>query len=73
MTQIEKCNGCKGSGTISCPVCNGTGRVTKKGNFWGELGFGEQIECQSCQGTGKLLCNLCGGVGKIRSDKPRAG
>lgn len=73
MAQVEKCNGCNGKGSVNCPICNGTGNISKKGNLWGELAGGEKVECQSCQGTGKLLCKLCGGVGKLLAEKPKTG
>lgn len=69
--QVEKCAGCKGTGSIACPICNGMGTVAKKGNLISEIGFGNRVECQTCQGTGKLLCKLCGGVGMVNTDKTK--
>lgn len=73
MAMIEICTGCRGSGTISCPVCEGRGTVSKKGNIMGELGLGNRVECPSCNGVGKLVCQLCGGVGKIQGGQEKPG
>lgn len=71
--QVEKCVGCKGTGSITCPICDGMGTIVKKGNIMSEVGFGARVECHECHGTGKLLCKLCGGVGKVNVDKIKTG
>ena len=68
MANVETCPSCWGSGTISCPICDGKGSILKKRGIRGEFGLGERVECQSCQGTGKLLCQLCGAAGQLRTD-----
>ena len=60
MVTIQTCSGCKGTGKINCPVCNGRGRVSKK---WTLL---QTMEGPECRGIGKLVCRLCGGVGNLR-------
>ena len=73
MPQVEKCTGCNGKRFVTCPICDGTGIISPKGNLWGDLGLGEKPRCQECQGTGKLICNLCKGVGKLLADTPKIG
>ena len=71
--QVEKCVGCKGTGSVSCPICNGKGVITKKVIIMSEMGLNNKVECQSCQGTGKLLCKLCGGVGMVHANNIKTG
>lgn len=70
MSRVIICTGCRGTGAIKCPICDGKGFIRKRG-ILGEMGLGEREDCQECQGTGKILCNLCGGVGKLRSEDSR--
>lgn len=71
--QVEKCVGCKGTGSVVCPICNGNGAISKKVNIIEGYLQNNKVECQNCQGTGKLLCKLCGGVGMVNTDKIKPG
>lgn len=51
-----KCSNCGGRGTVTCPVCRGTGRV-------GGSVFSSSHECGHCGGNGTKLCDSCGGKG----------
>ena len=78
MGMVKICIGCRGKGTIKCPVCGGSGGVRKRGIIIRDVGIrdaglGQSGECQSCQGTGKILCKMCGGVGKLLPDAHRTG
>lgn len=50
-----KCNPCNGSGLISCPKCDGQGRVSGM--------FGDK-ECNNCAGSGSKTCPNCRGKGE---------
>ena len=71
--QVEKCVGCKGTGSVICPICYGNGAISKKVNTIEGYLQNNKVECQTCQGTGKLLCKLCGGVGKVSGDNVKTG
>jgi len=73
MAQVERCSVCTGNGYISCPICNGKGKIRKDTDFLSNNVFkvgGDVERCQTCQGTGKLLCKICNGAGKILVEKP---
>jgi molecular chaperone DnaJ len=54
-------SGSTGSGTVTCPQCNGTGQVTQMA---GAMKF--NLTCPRCGGSGKLknVCPTCGGEGR---------
>ena len=55
----------KGSGPITCPTCQGQGRVAQAG-FGGM--FRMVTACPTCRGRGQVIkdkCNACGGVGRV--------
>jgi molecular chaperone DnaJ len=62
----EICPACHGQahagGTMTCPECNGTGKVTQMG---GRMKF--NITCPRCNGTGKISsdCSTCHGEGTV--------
>lgn len=66
--RAEKCAGCSGNGgtgSKTCPRCNGAKVVTEVfGNEFGR--FATTTTCETCQGDGVLhenTCNKCGGIG----------
>ena len=59
------CHGAGGSGQKTCPICHGTGKVTKREihNGWQRI---EETVCQKCHGTGQIVenkCPTCNGTG----------
>ena len=60
-------SGSSGSGTTSCPECNGTGNVTQMA---GAMKF--QLTCPRCEGRGRLrnVCPKCHGDGRIGHSDP---
>ena len=62
--------GSKESATRTCPMCDGTGRVTLD---FGDLlmGFGAMnFTCPECEGSGEVIsepCENCGGSGRVLS------
>ncbi len=74
VTKIDNCDECGGTGSEkghdskTCPVCNGSGRVTASQR----TPFGvmqTQKVCDRCQGRGKIIdhpCKKCNGKGRIR-------
>lgn len=63
--QCEKCGGAGGSGTKTCPKCNGAGRVhVQQNTFFGS--FASVAACPDCDGSGQVLkdiCSKCNGNG----------
>jgi molecular chaperone DnaJ len=71
LPRLKNCNKCAGSGAepgssvITCPKCNGTGRVEHRT----VSGFAQMIRvatCDRCGGFGRLAenpCTICGGDG----------
>lgn len=73
VTTSVGCESCKGSGAepgskpITCPSCNGAGRVRMQQGF-----FTVERGCNGCQGTGKIIkdpCRKCAGSGRTRKEK----
>jgi molecular chaperone DnaJ len=73
ITTSVSCDSCHGSGAetgskpITCPTCNGHGRVRASQGF-----FTIERTCASCQGTGKIIkdpCRKCAGSGRMRKEK----
>ncbi len=74
VTKIDPCRECNGTGsekghdTKTCPICHGSGRVTKNQ----QTPFGvmqTQSVCDRCNGSGKIIehpCKICAGKGRIR-------
>ncbi len=70
---LVACDQCKGSGAeggsrpITCPTCQGRGRVRAQQGF-----FTIERPCTSCQGAGRIIekpCKSCGGQGRARREK----
>lgn len=55
------CAACKGSGSVMCKQCGGSGTVEM--NTWS----GHYETCGSCKGKGKFSCGICSGKGKTYS------
>lgn len=73
ITTSVSCDSCHGSGAetgskpITCPTCNGHGRVRSSQGF-----FTVERTCAACQGTGKIIkdpCKKCAGSGRMRKEK----
>ncbi|HEU5047616.1 MAG TPA: molecular chaperone DnaJ [Rickettsiales bacterium] len=73
ITTSVGCDACQGSGAeagskpITCPTCNGAGRVRASQGF-----FTIERSCASCQGAGKIIkdpCRKCAGSGRMRKEK----
>jgi molecular chaperone DnaJ len=67
------CEECGGSGAaagtqpITCPTCNGHGKVRAQQGF-----FTIERTCPSCHGQGRVIkepCKACGGAGRLRKEK----
>lgn len=75
-THVE-CTECKGigyeksSGTVTCDVCKGTGKVRQQKNSF--LGSFMQVrECEKCGGKGEIpkkICHVCKGSGRIMGER----
>jgi len=73
VTTSVACDACHGSGgekgskPITCPTCNGQGRVRASQGF-----FTIERTCHTCQGLGKIIkdpCKVCAGSGRVRKEK----
>jgi len=68
--QCEACEGTgseKGSKPVTCPTCNGVGRVRAQQGF-----FTIERSCPTCNGAGRVIenpCGECGGSGRVRKEK----
>lgn len=67
------CDACEGSGAeggaapVTCPTCNGQGRVRAQQGF-----FTIERTCSTCHGTGQIIqnpCSVCSGTGRARREK----
>ena len=76
VTTAVACDSCSGSGgekgskPITCPTCNGHGRVRASQGF-----FTVERACHTCGGTGKTIkdpCKKCAGSGRMRKEKTLA-
>ena len=70
------CESCAGSGAepgsspVSCPSCNGRGRVRSQSGF-----FTIERTCPRCGGQGQVIdnpCNSCHGQGRVQKDQTLA-
>ena len=70
------CTGCSGSGAeggaqpVTCPTCQGAGRVRAQQGF-----FTIERTCPNCQGQGRVIdhpCIECHGAGRVRREKTLA-
>ncbi len=73
-SQCDRCQGSgaePGSGTETCPTCNGKGQVQEvKRSFMGS--FTAVHSCQTCHGKGqvpKTKCGQCAGDGIVRKEE----
>lgn len=62
----EKCAECRGRGTVSCSVCNGSGGEMRRNYTHVIGGFAGaarkvKVNCSSCGGSGRVRCWSCGG------------
>lgn len=73
VTTSVACDSCHGSGAeagskpITCPTCQGAGRVRASQGF-----FTVERTCATCQGSGKIIrdpCRKCAGSGRMRREK----
>jgi molecular chaperone DnaJ len=64
-------SGAEGSGTTTCPTCNGSGQVTRIANtFLGQMQTAST--CPQCSGEGEIIknkCNSCEGHGIVKGDE----
>ncbi len=76
VTTSVACDACEGSGAeagskpITCPTCNGHGRVRAQQGF-----FTVERTCHTCNGVGQTIekpCKKCAGTGKMRKEKSLA-
>ncbi len=76
VTTSVACDACHGSGgekgtkPITCPTCNGDGRIRASQGF-----FTVERTCHTCQGLGKVIkdpCRVCAGSGRTRKEKTLA-
>jgi len=67
------CSDCRGTGgadgaqPITCPACNGSGKVRSSQGF-----FMVERVCQQCGGSGQIIsdpCKTCGGEGRVQREK----
>lgn len=67
------CEACSGSGSkegtqpVSCPTCQGRGRVRSQQGF-----FTVERTCPTCHGQGRTIrdpCRSCGGTGRVDKDR----
>ncbi len=54
----DRCDTCSGTGLISCPECQGDGRVSNMSGCGDECG-GWADRCDTCSGTGLVSCPEC--------------
>lgn len=57
----------KGSAPVTCPTCQGAGRMRAQQGF-----FTIERTCHTCQGSGRIIekpCKACAGTGLTRKDK----
>jgi molecular chaperone DnaJ len=73
---LVACESCSGSGAetgskpISCPTCQGHGRVRAQQGF-----FTIERTCPTCHGAGRVIenpCRVCSGQGRVRREKTLA-
>ena len=73
MRRFERCDACHGtggkggSGTVTCGVCRGRGRVQFRQGF-----FAMERPCPECQGAGEKLkdpCHDCQGEGRVLRER----
>lgn len=70
----DECNGSgakKGTGTNTCPTCNGQGRVQAQQQIFGAA-FSTVTACPECQGEGEIIeekCPNCRGTGRFQKQE----
>ncbi len=55
---MATCKTCKSKGSIKCPQCKGSGRIT------GGL-LSSSHQCKNCCGSGVVKCGVCSGKGYV--------
>jgi molecular chaperone DnaJ len=66
----EECHGSggeKGAGAVTCPYCQGKGKVRAQQGF-----FTIERTCQSCHGAGRVIekpCHTCRGSGRVHKER----
>jgi hypothetical protein len=61
-----QCYTCFGSGSVTCPTCNG------QGSYWRPVGTrNEWFPCSQCGGKRTATCPTCGGRGAVPDQGPR--
>lgn len=61
------CGVCKGSGIITCLLCNGMGGSNQYRclTYPPYSSYYEWVPCIACRGGGKVACTWCGGTGTV--------
>jgi len=57
---MPTCKICSGLGSMPCPDCKGTGRLTEL-----QLQGFTAPECLKCTGYGMISCPVCKGLGTV--------
>jgi hypothetical protein len=56
--KLATCRTCNGKGSVKCPKCKGSGRVSSGGIL-----PGGSVQCDNCHGSGVARCGGCAGKG----------
>ncbi|RHZ85434.1 hypothetical protein Glove_66g106 [Diversispora epigaea] len=59
MTEMTKCDNCKGRGKIKCRHCSGDGYLCNHKN--------QMVTCNRCKGKGGKECPICYGEGEMEN------
>ena len=61
--KYEVCSSCRGTGFLSCTLCNGSARIQSSCSVCGGTGHGP--DCPFCRGSGRAKCDGCNGAGRF--------